>query len=220
MVCYSCRSLSYVKDPSVEEAGNSKGLSFVSWEQWLQIASTSLPDKQFKKEHDRYASKDTSLKLALPVMCTTASWKRGLLPCGLWMIQTNGLWSKLSCAVTPSNANQLCSRKAISMSACTWKLSDLNKGFFKVKRIILKDWSLSVSWRDGQNGLQSAVRRWDNVQQAFFFITTSPERNMSAYKVHFCLNSPTSCFTSNAQCCCIFQWLKKENTFQSMLFWV
>lgn len=131
--------MSDVKNPRVEGTGDSNGLPFVSREQWLQTASGSLPDKQFEREHDLYESKDASLKLALPVMCTTASWRGGLRLCGLWKIQTSRLPSKLSCAMTPSNANQLCSRKTISMSASTWKLSDLNKGFFmKLRELFLR----------------------------------------------------------------------------------
>lgn len=42
--------------------------SIVSREQWLQIASRSLPDKQVEREHDQYKSKDSSLKLVLPVV--------------------------------------------------------------------------------------------------------------------------------------------------------
>lgn len=122
--------MSDVKNTGVKRMGNGNGLSFASRKQWLQIASRSLPDKRFESQRDRYKSKDVSLRSALPVMCTTASWRRGLRPCRLWKIQTSGLRSKLSCAMTPSNANQLSSRKAISMSASTWKLSDLNKGFF------------------------------------------------------------------------------------------
>lgn len=92
--------------------------SIVSREQ-LQIASRSLPDKQVEREHDQHKSKASSLKLVLPVMGTTASRRGGLWLSGLWKMQTSGLQSKLSCAMTPSNANQLCSRKAISMSAST-----------------------------------------------------------------------------------------------------
>lgn len=133
MVHYSCNSMSVVKNPRVKQA---TAMDFVSREPWLEIASGSLPDKQFEREHDQC---DAPLKLALPVMCTSPSWRGGLWLWGLWAIQTSRLQSKLSCAMTPSNANQLHSRKAISMSASTGKLSDLNKGFFmKLRELFLR----------------------------------------------------------------------------------
>lgn len=162
--------MSDVKNPGAKGTGHSNGLSFASGEQRLQIASRGLPDKQLERAHDRSESKDASLRRALPVMCTAASWRRGLRLCGLWTIQTGRLRSKLSCAMTRGNANQLLFRESHFCVSLYMKIIWLEQGFlYKVERIILKGWNLSVSWRNGQNGLQSAVWRWDNVQQALFF---------------------------------------------------
>lgn len=141
LVCYITCAAACQMLKTLESKGQVTVIDFsiVSREQWLQIASRSLPDKQVEREHDQYKSKDSSLKLVLPVMCTTASRRAGLQLSGLWKIQTSGLRSKLSCAMTPSNTNQLCSRKAISMSASTWKLSDLNKDFsMKLRELFLR----------------------------------------------------------------------------------
>lgn len=55
---------------------------------------------------------------------------------------------------------------------------------YEVKRIIPQDWNLSVSWRNGQNGLQSAVRRCDNVQQAHFYNQQSREEHVSLKSIY------------------------------------
>ena len=128
-----------VQNPAVEGTGSCNGLCSLLTKEWLQIASRSLPDKRVEREHDRCESKDASLKWALPVVCTTASWRGRPRLSGLEKIQTSGLQSKLSCAMTPSNASQLHSRKAVSTSASTWKLSDSNKCFFiKLRELFLR----------------------------------------------------------------------------------
>lgn len=174
--------MSVVKNLRVKGTGNSNGLSFVSREPWLQIASRSLPDKQFKREHDRY---DAPLKLTPPVMCTAPSWSGGLWLCGLWVIQTRRLQSKLSCAMTPSNANQLCSRKAISMSASTWKLSELNKGFFmKLRELFLR---IGICLCHGQMARMDFRVQSDEIMcnKHFFFHNQQPREEHVSLKSIF-----------------------------------
>lgn len=173
-----------LKTPESKGQPTVTDFSIVSREQWLQIASKSLPDTQVWERTGPIGERRLFIKISFFLSCAQLlHGEGGLWLSGLWKIQTSGLQNKLSCAMTPSNANQLCSRKAISMSASRWKLSDLNKGFFmKLRELFL---SIGICLCHGEmSRMDFKVHSKDEImwnKHFFFFNSQQPrERSMSA----------------------------------------